>query len=349
MMTFQYSPYMWPFKQGEGFIRKPVIRCISSRLHSGGYTMHRPQSPAKMSMTPNAHRAVLIIDDDVNNIEILRLDLEDEGYAVLTATDGDEGWQVLQEHQERIAAILLDRMMPGTDGMAFMRRLKADASVAQKPVIMQTAAAEKSQVAEGIKAGVYYYLTKPYEAEVMRSLLRAAISDYGEYQRLREELQQHREKRHLICEATYEIQNLEDVRHLAAELAHYYPSPEQVIFGLSEMMVNAIEHGNLGIGYHEKSRMLKENRWEEAVSRRIAAPENADKRVRVQFRRDEDALLLTITDEGEGFNWEPYMNLVPARATDSHGRGIALSRMMSFDSIEYRGKGNEVLCKTSLL
>ncbi len=74
-------------------------------------------------------------------------------------------------------------------------------------------------------------------------------------------------------------------------------------------------------------------------------PENKDKKVLVHFERSDDDITLTITDDGDGFDWQHYMEIDPDRATHSHGRGIALSKMMSFDSIEYRGTGNEVVCK----
>lgn len=46
---------------------------------------------------------------------------------------------------------------------------------------------------------------------------------------------------------------------------------------------------------------------------------------------------MTITDQGEGFAWERYLEMDPSRAFDTHGRGIAMARMISFDSVEYRG------------
>jgi hypothetical protein len=49
-----------------------------------------------------------------------------------------------------------------------------------------------------------------------------------------------------------------------------------------------------------------------------------------------------IKDQGDGFDFEKYLDMDPARAFDTHGRGIAMSRMLSFDSLDYRGCGNEV-------
>lgn len=289
--------------------------------------------------------SILIIDDDVNNIEILKLDLEDGGHKILTGCDGVEGWDVLQQNKEDVGVILLDRMMPNMDGMEFMARLKADESVSQKPVIMQTAAAEKSQVAEGIEAGVYYYLTKPYDVEVMQSVVRAAMSDYANYSVLRGELLQHKQKIRLVKESYFEIMTLGDARYLSTFLANFYPDSQRVILGISELLTNAVEHGNLGITYAEKTRLHRADKWEAEVERRQQLPENIDKVVLVHFKREEGQILLTISDEGEGFDWQQYIKIDPDRAMHSHGRGIALSNLLSFDSIEYLGTGNKVICR----
>jgi hypothetical protein len=54
---------------------------------------------------------------------------------------------------------------------------------------------------------------------------------------------------------------------------------------------------------------------------------------------------MTIQDEGDGFDWQKYLDFDPERAFDPHGRGIAMARMMSFDALEYQGKGNTVVLK----
>lgn len=288
---------------------------------------------------------VLIIDDDSNNIKILELELEDEGYNILTGSDGEKGWEVLQQNKTHVKVILLDRMMPKMSGMEFMKKLQEDSTVAHIPVIMQTAAAEREQIAQGIEAGVYYYLTKPYEKEVMLSIVRAAIEDYNNLSRLRYEMERYKTKLHIVKESYFEVSTLDDVRYLATFLANFFPDPERSILGISELLLNAVEHGNLGISYHEKSKMVQKNIWEKEVRRQQALPENIGKKVLVHFKRETDNITINIKDEGKGFDWQEYLKISPERATHSHGRGIALSRMMSFDELEYRGCGNEVNCK----
>ena len=59
--------------------------------------------------------------------------------------------------------------------------------------------------------------------------------------------------------------------------------------------------------------------------------------------RREGCIEITVTDQGCGFDWQSYISLDEHRAFDSHGRGIAMARMMSFDTLEYRGCGNQVV------
>lgn len=286
---------------------------------------------------------VLIIDDDQNNLRILELDLEND-YNILAAKDGMEGWNIVEQHGDKIDVILLDRMMPNMDGMQFMERLTQDKRFSKIPVIMQTAAAEKEQIVEGIQSGVYYYLTKPYDKDIMLSVVSTAIQNYAEYGKLRTDLDTFKPKVHLIKAGEFEFRTLEEAHYLTTFIAHFFPDPERVVFGISELFINAIEHGNLNIGYDEKTALNKEGRWLDEISHRLSLKEFSDKVVRVDYSNQEDRVLLTVSDQGKGFNWKEYMEISPVRAIDNHGRGIAMSKMLSFDELEYKECGNQVEC-----
>jgi anti-sigma regulatory factor (Ser/Thr protein kinase) len=115
------------------------------------------------------------------------------------------------------------------------------------------------------------------------------------------------------------------------------------VIGLTELLVNAVEHGNLGITYEEKTALNVSGGWQQEVDRRLAMPENAGKRVELRVERTAAELRFAIRDQGPGFPWKQFLNVDPRRAFDNHGRGIAIARAMSFDAIEYRGTGNEVV------
>ena len=152
----------------------------------------------------------------------------------------------------------------------------------------------------------------------------------------------------LLSEARFAIRTLDEARDLAGVLANACPDPETAVVGLTELLVNAVEHGNLGITYEEKSVLRNCHDWEAEVLRRLDLSENAEKKVDVHFQRAGDEIHFHIRDEGNGFEWKRYLDIDPRRAFDTHGRGILLARHFSFSALEYRGRGNEVTATVSL-
>jgi len=121
-------------------------------------------------------KKILVVDDDELNRKIIADMLEEHHFTVVAAEDGVEGMKRLQENPD-VAVILLDRMMPNMNGMEFMEQMRKNPKWARIPVIMQTAANHPKHMMEGNKAGVYYYLTKPFEEDMMIMLVKTAIQE----------------------------------------------------------------------------------------------------------------------------------------------------------------------------
>ncbi len=292
-------------------------------------------------------KKILSVDDDPLNRDILTEYLTEGGYEVIEADDGDTALTLLNE-VEGIDAIVLDRMMPRLNGMEVLKAVKGDPRFSDIPVVMQSAASARDQILEGIKAGVYYYLTKPYEDQMLLSIVGAALKDAATKRKLRKEVSQHRRVMGLMEQSRFRFRTLEEARNIAFLVANCFPEPEAAVYGLNEMLINAVEHGNLGITYAEKTQLILEGRLHEEIDRRLALPCNGDKWAYLSFEADETALRVLIKDQGAGFDWRPYLDISPDRATHPNGRGIATSRLMSFSSVEYRGRGNEVLCTLAI-
>ena len=239
-------------------------------------------------------------------------------------------------------------MMPELDGMELLRRMKREARFADIPVIMQTAASSPDQVREGLEAGAYYYLTKPYEPEALISIVRAALEDRRGRSQLRSRAARLEEAQALIQSVEYRFVTLDDISSLVSVLAGMCPVPDVVAPGLSDLMVNAVEHGNLGVTYQEKSLLKWEGDWEAEIKRRLALPQFAGRFAMVRAERSATAVTFTITDQGEGFEWQKFLTFDPDRAFDPNGRGIAMARMMSFAALEYQGRGNVVVAQVNL-
>ena len=134
----------------------------------------------------------------------------------------------------------------------------------------------------------------------------------------------------------------------AGTLAGGFPDPARVALGLQEVLINAVEHGNLGIGYTAKTPLVVADHWHDEVMRRLDLPEHRDKTVEARFERRRETVEVTIRDQGPGFNWVKYLDFDPARAFDPHGRGIAMARTLCFDSLDYLGNGNAVMVAVNL-
>lgn len=285
---------------------------------------------------------LLAVDDEPLNLEIIREYLDDPRMDLDLSPNAELAWRRLETSVVPYDLVILDRMMPGMTGIEMLRRMKADTRFRNIPVIMQTAAAAPDQVREGIEAGAYYYLTKPYEPAALTAIVRAALADVDERTAALGRSAEQTHTLRLLESAEWRFANLDEANRLAGLLASLCPTPETASMGLTELMVNAIEHGNLGISYEEKTRLKRDDSWEAEVTRRLALPEFAGKVARVHMARTAEGLIFTIRDQGRGFDWRRYLDFDPERAFDPNGRGIAMARMMSFARLEYRDCGNEV-------
>ena len=291
---------------------------------------------------------VLVVEDNEADRALLQAHLRDDEFAAEFAGDGVEAWALLEHHADRYDLVLLDRTMPRMNGLELLGRMKRDARCRTIPVILQTAHVGREEMIEGIRAGAYYYLTKPYDGEVLRTVIRTAATDSNEIRDLQKRVRRGLNVLSLLSDATFTIQTLDEARDLAGVLANACPDPESAIIGLTELLVNAVEHGNLGITYEEKSALRNCHEWESEVMRRLKLAENAGKRVEVRFQREGGEIRFHIRDQGTGFEWKRYLDIDPRRAFDTHGRGILLARHFSFSALEYRGCGNEVTATVSL-
>jgi CheY-like chemotaxis protein len=282
------------------------------------------------------------VDDEIFNLDILETDLLREGYEVIRAEDGQIALTKLSEIPG-IDIIILDRMMPNMDGLQVTRELKGNPVYREIPVIMQTAAGQTHQVKE---AGVYYYLVKPYEVELLRSVVQNALTETLIRREALKYASSQTRMQGVMKHGSFHFRTLEEVRSLAYYIASCCPQPDMVVYGLNELMTNAVEHGNLNITYMEKLELINNSSWQKEVERRLALEENRNKRAMLTFDDDGQCITITIKDEGKGFNWLDYIDFDPIRMrSDPHGKGIAISKVTCFPDLKYNGNGSEVVCR----
>jgi two-component system phosphate regulon response regulator PhoB len=123
---------------------------------------------------------ILIVDDEEDVLELVRYNLNKEGYRIETATSGEEALAKARTIQPSL--IILDLMLPGIDGLQVCKNLKSETKTQNIPVIMLTAKGEESDVVGGLELGADDYITKPFSpkvliARVRRILQRTIASD----------------------------------------------------------------------------------------------------------------------------------------------------------------------------
>ena len=283
---------------------------------------------------------ILAVDDEPINLDIILEILDQPEFVVATAAHGDAAWQALL--QENFDLIILDRMMPGLDGLSLLRRIKQHEQYRSIPVIMQTAASSPDQVREGVEAGAYYYLTKPYEPKTLLAIVRAVTEAIAAGRDNDADFRRRAQVIAMAERADFRFRTLDDAMALADVLSTLCPDAPMARTAIAELLINAIEHGNLDIGYQEKSSLCLQNAWHAEVARRLADPRWRDRYGQLQLERDNRQLRLTIRDQGNGFDFARYFDIDAGRAFDPNGRGIALARRAGAVSMEYLGQGNVV-------
>lgn len=291
---------------------------------------------------------LLIVDDDEFFLSVTQGVLEQSGYTVESAEDGLSAWEKINQTPSKFNLILLDKQMPRLDGIELLKRIKSDERLKELPVIMLAADNSQENIIEGLAEGAFYYLTKPSTEAVLKLVIKNALGDFLQKRDLRILIGLQANHLNLLRRAEFCIQTLQDAQNLALLLADASMTPNRTVSGYSELLINAIEHGNLGISYMEKSQLLSEDRWADEIETRLKHPTYAARVVNVTLEKTTTASIVTITDQGDGFNWQAYLEFSPERVFDLHGRGIAMSKATSFDKLEYLGKGNSVVTTVRL-
>ncbi|WP_119273990.1 adenylate/guanylate cyclase domain-containing protein [Taklimakanibacter deserti] len=127
---------------------------------------------------------ILAVDDMPENLEILRVRLEANGYEVTTAADGEEGLAAARRLVPDL--ILLDIMMPKRDGISVVRELKADPALQAIPVVLITAKSDTRDVVEGLDAGGDDFLSKPFEHAALLARVRSMLRQKQLHDRVQE-------------------------------------------------------------------------------------------------------------------------------------------------------------------
>jgi two-component system, OmpR family, alkaline phosphatase synthesis response regulator PhoP len=116
---------------------------------------------------------ILVVDDEEDILELVRYNLQREGYHVEAAASGEKALKLARQQPPEL--IVLDLMLPGMDGLDVARQLKNDARCRQIPIVMLTAKGEEADVVTGLELGAEDYVTKPFSPRILVARIKAVL------------------------------------------------------------------------------------------------------------------------------------------------------------------------------
>ena len=123
-------------------------------------------------------KKILAVDDERHIVRLVQINLQKEGYEVVTASNGREALEKVKS--EKPDLVVMDVMMPEMDGFEALEQMKADPETANVPVIMLTAKAQDADVFSGWQKGADLYLTKPFNPAELLTFVKRIFSNQSE-------------------------------------------------------------------------------------------------------------------------------------------------------------------------
>lgn len=120
-------------------------------------------------------KKIMVVDDEPYIARVIKFKLEQEGYTVISANDGQSGLQKIKD--EKPDMVLLDVMMPGLSGYEVCQKIKEDAELAGIPVVILTAKGQERDREQGLTMGASDYITKPFSPNRLLELVKSMIGE----------------------------------------------------------------------------------------------------------------------------------------------------------------------------
>ncbi len=291
---------------------------------------------------------VLVVDDDAFSRQYMTSVVRLGDYEVMEACNGADGLAMFESFAPDL--IFSDISMPVMDGLEMLERIRRKSH--DTIVVMTTAFGNAEFTLKALRLRANDYLVKPI-------IPKDIIVNLKKYSDVLAARSVEREVVGFILERTLKLRldnRLEVLGKVADRLmqeteGRIMPADRMgVRLGLLEIIINAIEHGNLGITYVDKTHAIESKNCDlnDLVAERATREPYRSRRVQIEYQMKAGLCEWLIMDEGEGFDWRsiPDPN-DPANLMSMHGRGILLARM-NFDEVIFIGSGNQVLLRKRL-
>lgn len=288
---------------------------------------------------------ILLVEDDITIRLSLQRVMERIGHDVHVVSDGRAGMTAWRAGHPDV--VVSDIQMPVMSGIDMLREMRLAGF--NTPVIILTGSDSWQHVVMAMEAKANHYLRKPVRVSLLEGLLRRVEVENSPVQM---PIEEPADLRGFVGNGLFfEIPNRIDLPRAVAEMLVrrveerlHPPDAFGLRVGLSELVMNAMEHGNLEINGEEKAEALggEADCYLTLWNSRLAKSDLTMRRVRIQACEMENGCVWEIRDEGPGFDWQPYLETNnPVEANSLHGRGIFVSKFQ-FDFLEYDDDGRTV-------
>ena len=302
-----------------------------------------------MIATTGSHtraRTLLVVADDADAQTVILEHARAKGHSVISAATPALGLSAFDMTQPDI--VIVDLFSPEQEGIMLVKHIRERRPTC--PVVLLTEAGQGESMMEGLRAGALDYVQQPIHENAFAQVLQRAIQrlpafldDAPGVERLEYVLAMGSDPSFVESTVTWLIQGtsrwLMEARQLHLRAA------------LQELVMNAVEHGCLEFGYHDKIEAVVKDQYDELVRQRRQYARFRDRRVTIRAIYDKRQRILTyqIADEGKGFNWKAHVKsgVEVCPPGDASGRGIFLARSF-FPDITYNDRGNVVTFTISL-
>ena len=248
--------------------------------------------------------------------------------------------EALRDDHDNVVLVITDIKMPQLNGIEFMRLASQD--FPGIPFIVTSGRGTKKEIIQALKQGAIDYFEKPFGIKEISSSIRK-VRHLVEEGRRTAEVYQHLVEKKLHFEIPNEIDLVQPlVRSLADEVKLSCQIPRShlpgIRMGLHELIVNAIEHGNLELSSELKLR----SDYLGFLKRRAREGQFKDRRVQIWVSIAADNFSCEISDQGPGFDWRSLPDPAnPENLFKPHGRGIILAANF-FDEFVFNEAGNQI-------
>jgi CheY-like chemotaxis protein/anti-sigma regulatory factor (Ser/Thr protein kinase) len=285
---------------------------------------------------------VLIVDDQEALRALLSRLLAREGFTPVEAADGEQAMELFREQTPLV--VVSDIMMPRRDGLWLLTEVKRIDPNAV--VILMTGQGNEDILLRALRGGATNFFKKPFNVRELIDEVRKVVDFRLEAARstLFSPFLTSETKSFTIPRADSPYFPI--INQVTLHLPCIMPG-DQIInikIGIEEMVTNALEHGNLGITFQEKSRALEEGTLPVLLAERGKASDAAGRRIHISSTLTTSLFEITIRDEGKGFDWRALPEVAPENLMTFNGRGIFLTKIY-FDEVIYSNDGTQVLLR----